>query len=695
MPLPTLLAQLFVDGVWTTYTATLSDGWRTQIGPDIETGNQPNTIGVTLANDDQSMDPSNVSSALYGKIGQNTPLRVTDNGTTLTRAEASVWQPDNTPEYSQSTGRGRAWVAVSAGGVLQRLGRWEDPISSAIRRQIGMYSSLTGYWPLEDDTGSQVLEQVVAGGQPGAYSGAVTLAGDPGAGGSDATLLVGNPAWIGGAFIASSASGYQICFSARLNALPSSATYGTFFLFVDTQGRTYSWQWNNTSYRTVVTDSSGAALDTSVIAVQPILTWTRYRIKVTVSGGTITYEPAWYTQDAGTPSGITSTFAGTVTGQPKAWSGYGNSFTDGSSFGHVFAVTDTALDLLNSGDARDAFNGYLGERAGYRFNRLAGEAGIARYVNNAALSVPMGRQKSGRLLDLLQQCADSDGGIIYDEPLDIALTMRTNYSLINKSVALALTKGVDVAPPLLKLIGDVGTANDITVNNADGTTVRLEQTAGPRSVNAPPSGVGRYRKPLNVNLLTLGHVANRGNWELVQGTLNRPRYKQVVINLLASPSQRSAVNGLRPGDIVSITSQEPDIVYLQVMTIERSGSDMEDKAVLSCLPADVWFTGKWDDTAWRLDSATTTLGSTVTTTGTSFTFSFTIITDAWSTTGVPYDVIVAGERITVTAMGAVSGSGPWTQTATVTRSVNGVVKALNSGEQIHVFRPYRYSLGGY
>jgi hypothetical protein len=46
----------------------------------------------------------------------------------------------------------------------------------------------------------------------------------------------------------------------------------------------------------------------------------------------------------------------------------------------------------------------------------------------------------------------------------------------------------------------------------------------------------------------------------------------------------------------------------------------------------------------------------------------------------------------VTNMAAATGSGPYSQTATVTRAVNGISKTLPSGAEIHLARPARYAL---
>lgn len=691
-----LVTQLFVDGAWTTYTSYEGQGWRTRIGPSVEAGLQQNEIEFTLANDDLSMDPSNVESALYGKIGPNTPARLRIDSSTLTWGEARSWEPDRTVEHSPGTGRGLSWVRVASQGLIGRLGRWEDPLDSPMRRQTLSYSSLLGYWPLEDPSGSATLAQVHQGASIGTYTGTVTLAGDDGPGGADTAIVAGSDVRVDGRFATSTASGWQVCWSMKFAAVPGGAGFNVMFAWVDTASRTWSFQANNTTFRVVVSAGDGTVLKTSDSGhtVSTITQWLRYRIKTTVSGSTVTFEPAWYAQDAATPWGWTDTFSSTTTAQPRDWRITGNSYVDGSAYGQVFAVTDTSLDLINSGDARNSFNGYLGERAASRFNRLLGEFGFNRYIGGtSALSAPMGRQRPAKLLDLLEECARTDGALIFDEPLDIALTFRCNNALINKPVALTLTYGTNLSAPLRKTLDDVGVVNDITVVNWDGSQVRLEKSSGPRSTAVPPDGVGRYRKTLDVSLQNPDAMPSRGNWELANGTLARARYQQVVVDLLSNPSLRSTVNALRPGDILELVDVEPDPVLLRVMTIERQGDGVRDTATLSCVPADVYQTGEYDDGVVRYDSGSTTLGSGVSSSATSLSFSTTNRNDCWSTTAEPYDVLIAGERITVTSMGSVSGSGPWTQTATVTRSANGVSKAQSAGAEIHIAYPGRWALG--
>lgn len=657
-----LTTQLYVDGAWTTYTSLEGQGWSTSVGPDPETGIEPNRLEFTLHDDTFTMDPTNAESSLYGKIGRNTPARIRIDSATLTCGEISSYRPDRTVEHSPGTGRGLSTMGITAEGLLRRIGRWEDPLDSPMRRQIASYSSLTGYWPLEDASGAANLTQIVSGLGPGTYSGTVSLGGDEGAGGSGTAVVIGTDGRLDGRFLVTAGNGWQVCWVMKLDANPATSGYNVMFAIVDTLGRTWSWQTNDTTHRIVITDDDGTVLETSAatgFGAGIVLTeWVRYRLKVTVSGSTVTYEPAWYMQDDETPWGFTDTFSSTTTGRPSRWRVTYNSYVDGAAYGHVFAITDTSLDLVNySNDARKAFNGYIAETAGARFTRLMSEAGLTSWISGtSADSALMGRQKPARLLDLLTECARSDGGLLFDDPVDdggaCRLTFRLYSDLINRTPALALEYGVDVSPPLVKTIDDVNVANDITATNYDGTTVRAERTTGPLSTEVPPSGVGRYRRSLDVSLLSEAGVSTRAGFELASGTLDRPRYKAIVVDLLRNPSYRATVTAMRPGDWITLAGVEPDSITLMVMQIQRAGDGVRDTATLKCIPAEPYMVGEYDDGIARYDSASTILVGSLTTSGTSLKVGTLDPGEVWSTTAPPYDVTVTGERMTVTAMGA-------------------------------------------
>jgi plastocyanin len=85
--------------------------------------------------------------------------------------------------------------------------------------------------------------------------------------------------------------------------------------------------------------------------------------------------------------------------------------------------------------------------------------------------------------------------------------------------------------------------------------------------------------------------------------------------------------------------------------------------------------------------STTVLASSATTTATSLSITASDA-DGWTHDDGDYEATLGGEVVTVTA---VSGSAP-SQTLTVTRSVNSVVKAHDAGTEIQLYRPARVGL---
>lgn len=689
-----LTPQLFVDGAWVTYPGYASDGWEVSIGPDVESGIRPSSISITLNNDDLSMDPSNVKSSLYGKIGRNTKTRLQLNGITLTHAEASSWQPDATVEHVPGV-RGKSWTDLQAEGLLRRLGRWTDPIRSAMTRQALSIPNLVGYWSMEDDADSAQLSNEVPGGRVGIYSGDVTLQGDDGAGGADGAIKMVLGGGLRGDFTSPSGNGYQISWATKLAVIPPNSTFLTMFSWSDTARRVWSWQVNNTHFQININDPDGTLVEqvSFAYAGREPNQWIRYRMKVTSVGNTITYEPALYLQDGITEAGITDTFVDSPAGRPTSWKITGNAWTDGGAYGHVLATTNTTVSLVG-GAAGQSFNGYLGEVAWLRFSRLMAEEGLTAFTAGAnVINTPMGRQRPGIFLDLINECAVSEGGFIYDSTSNIALTFVSYGGLVNKTPVLALTKS-QVMAPLRKTVDDVGVVNDVTVKNWDGSEFRTSLEIGALSTDVPPAGIGRIKGTVEVNISKTAFLEQRANWEMRKGTLDRPRYLSVSVNLLQNPSLTNTVTGARPGDWISISGVEPDTVMLRIISINRKGNAVEDVVTFNCLPAELYQVGVYSAATSRYDSGSTTLAGAITTTSqTSISLTTAKYNDRWSSSGVPYDIKIGGERMTVTAMTTGSGTGPVTQTATVTRAVNGVAKTHLATTEVHLFAPVRYALG--
>lgn len=689
-----LTAELFIGGVWTAYPAFSEEQSESLVGPDVETGTRPNELAFTWDNTDLSMDPENVLSPLYGLIGRNTPARLRVAGTTIGTAEASAWEPERTISHQVTPARGRSWTGFEGRGVLSRLGRWTEPLRSPMYQVESSYASLVGLWPMEG-AGTN-LPNAVPGGFTGKVTGTATWAGDDGPGGSDKTISLGSDGALSASFIRASVGSWQVSFSARTPAALT-ATYRTLVRWRTSTGLTYEWQTNNASFQVLVTRDDGTVAATIAATWGALVSptaWTRFRCKVTVSGATITVEPAWYSQDTSVIYGTTGTFAGTSAGVLTNWDVTPNAYTNGASFGHLFAVTDTTLDLTGDYNAFQSFNGYLGEASGRRYQRLTGLVPTNAFnLGNLDLTVAMGRQKPGRILDLLEECARTDGALLYDEPAGVGLMFRTRRHRFGQTSKLDLTRGVDLAAPFKKTIDEVGVVNRVTVSNNSGATATKSLTAGALSVQPPPAGVGEYKIGLDVNQSDDSTLDDRAAWELKKGTIGRARYKQVVVDLLANPGLVTACNAIRPGDLITVSGVEPDPILLHALSFRHKVGHHTRTYTMNCVPGELWKSGKYNTAGVKYGSAASTTNASMTTTATTLTVTFTDLNDRWTTTTAGgYDVTILGERIGITAVwGAVAGAGPYTQTTLgVVRSKNGVVRTHAAGERVQISDVRRY-----
>lgn len=688
-------AQLLIGGTFTSKTPFTAEGIDIQVGPDVETGTRQSKVSLTWDNSDLSMDPSNVLSPLYGLIGLNTQCRLQVGGTTLCVAEAVKWAPDRTQGHTVTPARGRSWTDFSAEGILRRLGRWEDPLHSPLYRQISGYDAtkLVGYWPAEG-LGTN-LPNSVSGGFTGKVVGTATWAGNAGAAGSDKTIQLGSDGAMSASFLRSSASGWQLAVMAQIANVPTGITYVTFFSWRASNGVTYDLQTSNGGFQTVATRDDGTVLASVAslwgTGVNPA-TWTRYRIRVTVSGSTVTLEMGWYPQDGSVVYGTSGTFSGTSTGSLSNWYVSPTSATNGTAYGHILGTTDTALDLL-TGNSVAVLNGFKGERAATRYARLCDEEGIAHALSGTASdTVLMGPQKPGLLLDLLQECSVTDRAILYDDPTTIGLMMRTRVNRYGQTSKLDLVYGNGThVQAMRKIVDDVGVVNQVTVTNLSGASVTRVLSSGPYSVQPPPNGVGRVKGTINVNQASDDTLDDRAEFELNLLSQGRPRYQQITVDLLANPGLITACNAIRPGDLITLAGVEPDPVPLHVISYTHRVEHTERKYVMDCVPGELWKTGAYDTTAAGnvYGVASTSLNALTGTTGTTLVVNVPDPLEAWSLTATGYSLVIEGERVTVTtAFGAVSAG---TQSATVTRSVNGVVRTHTAGAAVLVYDQVRYA----
>lgn len=187
-------------------------------------------------------------------------------------------------------------------------------------------------------------------------------------------------------------------------------------------------------------------------------------------------------------------------------------------------------------DFLSAIDGYRGERAGRRIQRLCAEEDIPFYAVGDLDDTPfMGPQPITEFLDALRDAENVDIGFLYEPRDQLGLSYRTRASLQNTVPKLILTFGAEgeIIQPLEPVDDDQQTTNDVTVSRPGGSSAREVQTTGLLSIQEPPNGVGLYDTSVTVNVLSDLDLPNQAGFRLALGTVDEARYPVITLDLLA------------------------------------------------------------------------------------------------------------------------------------------------------------------
>jgi hypothetical protein len=448
------------------------------------------------------------------------------------------------------------------------------------------------------------------------------------------------------------------------------------------------------------------------------------QMSLQTSGGNVFSQLSTLQVGAPTASTFTSgTVAGTV-GQVYWIKVNPNGlFNHQSAIGHIAVqASQVGVDAFTGfGSLIGQLNAYVGEPAAVRFARLCTEQGFAyRIVGWPATSVVMGPQGIGTFLSLLQECEAADHGMIFEPRQALALGYRTSASMTNQSLALSgalplalsytgAALGGGGGMTLASTDDDLATINDEVMTRGSasqtGTSYEAVMTAAQYAANAglstqaPPGGVGVYQDSRTVNTFSEFGLGDQAGWVVHLGTVNELRFPGVPVDLARSEltAQLAAIEDLDLGDYVSVTSPPsflvPDTIKAIVWGLtETLGGFIYtiDWQTAPESPYETLVAGSGAGSDCRADTDGSTLHSSATSGATTISVDTTAGGQVWSNIAgdLPYDIIVAGERMTVTAVGGLTQP----QTLTVTRSVNGVVKAHSPGEAVALFQPCYYTL---
>ncbi|HXJ27549.1 MAG TPA: hypothetical protein VNH17_17680, partial [Streptosporangiaceae bacterium] len=237
----------------------------------------------------------------------------------------------------------------------------------------------------------------------------------------------------------------------------------------------------------------------------------------------------------------------------------------GTAVGHLLLQYDfESLGALSgAGNAGlGPVSGWNQEKIGHRFGRLCTEQGlqytlIGDVEHGVSTSAQMGPQPDGKILDVLQQLEDLDGGLLCENPALFGLEYRARADMVAQPPALIADYSLaQVSPPFQPVEDDQLTRNIVTVSRVNGSSVTVRDVTSPMSALDPPDGVGEYAYSLTVNAFADSQLAGVAARILTQGTVDEYRYPQVSFQL-ARPSVRELMGQLTQlgdGDRVRVLS---------------------------------------------------------------------------------------------------------------------------------------------
>lgn len=701
--------ELFYSGVWNDHTATdevfngdadHGQDIKITIGGTAESGGiTPATANLTF--NSWRFNPDNVTSDLYGLIDRNTPIRITVDDAVRFVGEVAAWEPRQT--LGGDVQVPVRWVQVEAGGELRRIESGTDPLPSSLRTFYTDHATQpAAYWPLDSGDLSDLALPVVGAASFDRIDGNARFSGADIAGWLEPGVSVGDGSvqcFIAGDVTMTSQTPTTIAGDhMRRNA--GDARGLDFYLVGNGEsgsGERYDWvlDFNPTTtqvrfFQLKVTDSQASTLhDTITSAAAFDDKPHHWRLQLTQDGSDIDWVISMDGESMSTGTVTGETLQGVSSARLIAPSDSSAS-APGASHIAVFEGAPPAL-----ADTVEAAFGYAGEAAGARFLRVSSESGItATLLGTSADTVHMGPQFRGTLAAQYEDIQNTDGGLIFDTVDDDGVTYKTGRDLWNQDAALTLDYAAfEVAPPLKPILDDKLIRNDVTAERPFGASFRaVDETS--------VAAVGRYSSKPPVNVFSDLVLGDAAGWWLHVGTTSGTRFAQVTVDLDACPGLVDDVVSTRVGDRIVINNLPaeltPDAASLIVNGWSELAAADRRKVTFNCVPEAPYHVAELEhDEYATVGALDTTVSGDHTATAT--TLDIDCGADGLWVHESDFDIVIAGERMTVTAVSAGSGTFPnQSQSLTVTRSVNGVVKAQVNGAAVQLFnRAYIGLLHGF
>lgn len=637
------------------------------------------------------------------------------------------------------------WVAVQAAGIARRLGQAELLASALTRAHAGLanYSADTGmpplvpldHWPMEGDAPGGVWGNVVPGGS-GMYiagSGIVATGEAPVLDGSGPLAKFDSTAYTSarirnyadiGVWSTVVVTYIDPALSNRANPLvldvrtgDPKTTLNRVLVYIDMDNTRIDFAERVGSTVTITNTQAMTAADVAHLrgnwAYVALAIDNANNVKVFVYWDYLGQQEGYF---------LFGTLANTYGPATALYHGGASDGTEHSYGQAAFYVGDATLYTSTIFDRR-ALWGFVGEPAAERVQRLCREQQVAiMTVANDEDSTPMGAQKPGKFLDLLDECVLTDMGLLFearDELAFVYLSRRVRYN-IDPTLELTYSARGHVSPPIEPLPDDFAVTNDLTVQRVDGASARYTLTEGTMSTQPPPDGIGSYSQQRQVSLGGDDLAAGRASWEVFVSTYDEERYPTIHVDMIAAIAAEegdlvAAAKRLDSGDRITISDmpawQPPGGVDQIALGFRETLGDGGQGGYawdieMQCRPYGVWgqvgvmqtlaATPAADEVGTRMDTAGSRTSGLIVS---GFNTSLTVVTyqgPIWGVTGdarmdFPFDIRVAGVVLRVTGISGSSSPQTFTISTTLPQG-SGYVKTIPSGSEVKLAYPARFGL---
>ena len=664
--------------------------------------------GTLVANPDFTAQ-TNGATSFVDSTGKTWTVNASSGSIGLVDYETRfVGEVTSWPQMWDQTGTD-IWAQIECADVVRRLGQGQQPLKSTLRAFLDGESAIRAYWPMEDGNTATSFASGLANGSVMAWSQATpTLATDNTSFVASKPLPQFNGARYTGLIPGYTPFAFGTIQTRFMLAIPGGgAANGSSLIRVYVTGTAPVWVLTYGTGGTLtltVRDGDDAVITTPVSGVAFNLDGAPCYVSIHLVQNGSNVDWALNTCTPGNPpviGGVSGTVSSrTVSKAQKVIMNNGLSLTD-TTVGHV-SVASVITTLTT--DYVAVLNAYRGDTAIQRMRRLSAAQGVTFRAHGAPnSSVFLGPQEIDTYLNVMQSAAGTDGGILFSPKDVLGLAYRTVAALAAQPVDVTLDYSLNQISTLQPTEDDQTIRNDVTVTQPSGSSARAVDTTSVLSTNAPPSGVGTYDTSVSVNVSTDAQLPDQAGWRLRVGTVDEARYPTIDVDLssyeIIAAGFSGALAALDIGDRLEVINPPawipPDTISQTIRGYTENLSQYTRYMSFNCSPAAPFNTvGVYGITTQA--SRYSSDGSTLNGAHNSTTTSLSVATPSgplWITTALvpgdfPFDIRVAGERMTVTAI--VGTTSP--QTFTVTRSVNGVVKAQSSAAVVELFTPAYYTL---